>query len=326
MYKFKDFFSLVKSLLPEEMTQSEVYRNILDDQLSDDGKISKLVNGKFSVPAKLAKKIIIEGVWNTGLRLEKAFPKADYESFWKNIDKRLNEKPLNDLKCFTYFQPDSISEKVAILLIEALSNELRKTSEEENTSIDLANNASSPVYTSRFLFLRNENLDDIKEISFMFHSGLEWNNDRSPHGPGGLLKEISDKKIDVRVLVNNSPSVQTIFDTGYLNSRIGGEYDTAYANAEKWRKLAQKYHFSLRSFPHIFFHSLCIVEYKNNTKKIYVSNYIYKEGMAVEEHPKTILTNNDPDLNTYCSEFEFIWEKSECMCDNMFWSLFYHIK
>lgn len=320
MFKFMDFFSLVDDLLPKEMNQSEVYRKILDDQSSDDSKISKLVNGKLPVPVKLAKQVIIEGVWNTGIRLEKAFPQDDYESFWKNIDKRLDEKSLNNLKCFTYFEPESVSEKLAILLIEALLNELRKKSEEAitmsgNENVNQANGESYPIYTSMFLFLKNEDLDNIKGISFMFHSGLNWNTDHSPHGPGGLLKELCDKKIDVCVLVNNSPSIQAIFDTKYLNSRIGEGYDATDVNAERWKKLAQKYNFSLRSFPYIFFHSLCIVEYKNNTKKMYVSNYIYKEGMAVEEHPKAILTNNAPDLNTYYSEFEFIWGKGEHVWD-----------
>ena len=327
MFRFKNFFSLVNNLLPKEMTQPEVYRKILDDQASDDSQISKMVNGKTSVPAKVAKQVIVSGVWNTGIRLESAFPQDKYNNFWENIDKRLNQKPLNDkkplinLECFTYYDPESTAEKVAILLIEALLNELRKTSVEKasitscNKSVDTTINESHPIYTSSFLFLKNEDLENMKGISFMFHSGTNWITDHSPHGPGGLLKEITDKKIDVRVLINNSPEIQSIFDTGYLNSRIGGEYDTADLNREKWLKLAQKYHFCLRSFPYIFFHCLCIVEYKNDTKKIYVSNYIYKEGMAVEEHPKTILTNNDPDLNTYYSEFEFIWGKSETMCN-----------
>lgn len=78
-----DFFSLVNDLLPKEMNQPEVYRKILDDQSSDDSKISKLVNGKLPVPVKMAKQVIIEGVWNTGIRLEEAFPQDDYESFGK---------------------------------------------------------------------------------------------------------------------------------------------------------------------------------------------------------------------------------------------------
>ena len=119
-----------------------------------------------------------------------------------------------------------------------------------------------------------------------------------------------ENNADVRVLINDSPDIQELFNTEYLRAEFG-LYDSIEKTVSNWKAIAQRYRFSLKSFPYIFFHSMCIVEYKNSRKKLYLSNYIYKSGMAAEQHPKVIISDTNPDFAPYYQEFDFLWGKGE---------------
>ena len=124
------------------------------------------------------------------------------------------------------------------------------------------------------------------------------------------MREIS-KQTELCVLVNNSRQVQEIFDTNYLRTSVGTyEYEKLEDTVKKWGKLAEMYGFSVKEFPYIFFHRLCIIEYKDLKKKMCVADYIYKQGLPKEKHPRKILLDTDKDFNVYFEEYNFIWEKS----------------
>lgn len=65
----------------------------------------------------------------------------------------------------------------------------------------------------------------------------------------------------MRVLINESTNIQELFNTDYLRAEFGS-YDSIEKTVQGWKDMAERYHFSLKSFPYIFFHSMCIVKYK----------------------------------------------------------------
>ena len=204
---------------------------------------------------------------------------------------------------------DDVFQNLAVLLISAATNDLFYLKySEENTDVSTdtciqTQNKSSEIFD----FLKTQKLDDISNISIMFHSGFNWYLDHKSNGRGALLRSIQDNGISLRIIINDA--IQTVFDTGYLSSNYGS-YPAQKTVIEEWKKLAEKRAFSLKAFRCILFHSLCIIELKNNKKILYVSHYIYNH-VSGEEHPKYILWDSHPYFESYYNEFNFIWENGD---------------
>lgn len=304
-FKFKDFFQIVKACAPRNVNDENLYQIVMEPENYDLANINRQINGNAKVPKTLVKKIVFEGVSGIEKRLLKRFPLTN-EDFWKSVGNEISVLPKKVTNCFEKYHADTTPKKLSILLIEALINTSCSWFEEKNVSVETKEMA---MCRDIFEFLKVEELENIKCISIMFHSGSNWLTDHAIDGRGALLKKMGEK-IEVRVLINNSPNIQELFNTEYLRAEFG-LYDSVEKTVSNWKSMAQRYHFSLRSFPYIFFHSMCIVEYKNSQKKLYLSNYIYKAGMAAEQHPKVILADTDQDFDTYYQEFDFVWEKGE---------------
>lgn len=309
-FKFRNFFQLVKACVPRSVSDESLYQVIMEPENYDLANISRQINGIAKVPKPLVKKIMIEGVQGVQKRLLKNFPNTK-EDFWEAIGNEMNALPENVLKCIEKDSSGDASEKLAILLVEALINtscSWSKEKEGKNTDIS-AEKKSIREYKDIFDFLKEEKLEEVNRVSIMFHSGSNWITDHTMDGRGALLKEMGEKT-EVRVLINESSNIQELFNTDYLRAEFGS-YDSIEKTVQGWKDMAERYQFSLKSFPYIFFHSMCIVEYKNSKKKLYLSNYIYKAGTSVEQHPKAILEEFDSDFSSYYQEYNFVWEKGK---------------
>ena len=306
-FKFSDFFHLVKACVPSGVSDENLYRMIMNPDNYDLANINRQINGNAKVPKPLVKKIVFEGVSGIKKRLLKNFSSTE-DTFWKSVGNEINALPENVTKCFEQYYADTPPEKLAVLLIEALINTSCSWSKENNADVP-EETKTSATYRDIFEFLKEEKMEDLKRVSIMFHSGSNWLTDPRIDGRGALLKKMGEKA-DVRVLINDSLGIQELFNTEYLRAEFG-LYDSIEKTVSNWKAIAQRYRFSLKSFPYIFFHSMCIVEYKNSRKKLYLSNYIYKSGMAAEQHPKVIISDTNPDFATYYQEFDFLWGKGE---------------
>ena len=201
---------------------------------------------------------------------------------------------------------DDVFQNLAVLLVSAASNDLFYLKHNDDTPSDIH---TQNIVTDIFDFINAQNINDISGVSMMFHSGFRWYMDYSPNGRDALLKSMVDKKIQLRILINSPDAVQAVCDTKFLSTGYG-VYPEPNLIMEGWQKLARKRGFSLKAFKCIFFHSLCIIQFKNNQKIMYISHYIYNH-IPGDEHPKNILFQSDPYFDVYCNEFDFIWENGD---------------
>ena len=250
--KFKDYMDMIIPWVPHVISKENLYQIIMNVDNYDPANVNRQINGRAKVPKKIVKKIVLEGKDKISKRLERSFSDSGQE-FWMNIENAIINLQEEKTTCLEDYNTDKVSEKMAVLLLEALIN-----------------------------------------------TSCSWG------------KDDDDSKSDVRILINDSENIQELFDTEYLRSEFGS-YDRIHETVSGWRDMAKKYQFSVRSFNYIFFHSLCIVEYRNAKKKMYISNYVYKNGLAVEQHPKYVLTENDEDFKSYYNEYNYIWGKSSCI-------------
>lgn len=307
--KFKDYMDMIIPWVPHVISKENLYQIIMNVDNYDPANVNRQINGRAKVPKKIVKKIVLEGKDKISKRLERSFSDSGQE-FWMNIENAIINLQEEKTTCLEDYNTDKVSEKMAVLLLEALINTSCSWGKDDDDS-----KSDSLKYSQKcrdiFQFLKNENVNTIKRVSIMFHSGSNWYRDHTLDGRGALIKNLSQKS-DVRILINDSENIQELFDTEYLRSEFGS-YDRIHETVSGWRDMAKKYQFSVRSFNYIFFHSLCIVEYRNAKKKMYISNYVYKNGLAVEQHPKYVLTENDEDFKSYYNEYNYIWGKSSCI-------------
>ena len=299
-FKLNDFFTLLSKCTPTPPI--ELY-NAFFGVYGDAGNISKQLRGKLNVPKNLIRKVMLEGNEKIKCRLLKNFPEETFQDFWSNIEKQYNDlvySTKNSWIKYSIRDTDDTPSKLVDLFLGSLIDTMNTNSFSTSTP---------PKHI--FDFIGNEELDSISDISIMFHSGLHWYRDTNPTGRMNLISKIMQNGITLKILINNSESVQAIFDSNYLNSNYGS-YDDIHTSVREWKKQAQKYGFMLKSFEHIFFHSMCIVRYKNGQKgKLYLSHYIYQEGLTTEDHPKAIIYSGTTDYDKYCNEYQFIWGHSQ---------------
>lgn len=305
-FKFKHYMDMIIPWVPHVINKENLYQIIMDVDNYDPANVNRQINGKTKVPRKLVKKIVLEGKDGISKRLERSF--SDFgQEFWLEIEKAIITLPKEQTACLESCNTDKVSEKMAVLLLESLINTSCSWGKEKDNSTSDPQKQTQK-YSDIFQFLKDEDINAIKRVSIMFHSGSNWYRDHTVDGRGALIKDLS-QKADVRILINDSENVQELFDTEYLRSEFGS-YDRIPETVSGWKNMAEKYQFSVRSFPYIFFHSLCIVEYRNSKKKMYLSNYVYKNGLAAEQHPKYVLTENDENFKIYYDEYNYIWKES----------------
>lgn len=293
-FRFKNFWKVLKNCV-NNMTDINLYRTLFGDINTEPGNISKIVNGKNPVPMKNVRDIVIQGPDEVEQRLMSIFLDKDVckkiEGSLIVLENRDDNKWISEY--LNAHKADTIQKKLAHLFLVSLVDGSKDTSN---------------IPKSIFEFLNNENINNICEVNIMFHSGMNWYEDRSNNGRGALLKNMVTKGIQVKVVINNSKAVQQVFESKYLNGEYG-VYDSVDVCTKKWIEIAAKYKIALKSFEHIFFHSLCIVHYRDKTGKIYLTNYVYAKNI-IGDNPRLIFSSEDDSFKKYCEEYNFIWNKS----------------
>lgn len=183
----------------------------------------------------------------------------------------------------------------------------RSKSEQENTTSKTMTAINTKKSSFGFLHSCMEHNAPIKSIRMAYQSGWAWFSENSRID---LIERAAKDGIPIKIIANPKSVIEKIGFSMRDSEKIL-RYKGFNETLEEWHKYEKTYDcINLKISDYPILRKTTIIEFENGTTKALLRDYNY--GLpANDTSPFTELNEENPALNCYQSEFDFLWEHAK---------------